>query len=512
MNYPRASAGSRGLQAPGRLDGGGPIAVIDIGSNSVRLVVYERLTRAPTSLFNEKALCGLGRGIATTGELDPAAVDEALSAIRRFRRLLDQLKVSDVAVLATAAPREAKNGPAFLRSVADIVGVAPTLLSGPQEARLSAFGVVSGFREADGVAGDLGGGSLELIDIKGTTLGPGESYPLGGIRLEESAGKAVRQAEKIVAGLLQNSAVLKAAKGRTFYAVGGTWRSLARLHMAQRGYPLRIMHHHSMSGEEALEFCKAVAKQDVDTLPAIDAVAKARRALLPYGAAVLEHVVRVMQPALVTHSVQGVREGYLFDRLDADERSRDPLVAACEELAYLRSRSPAAMAELGPWAGEAFAALGLKETAEEVRLRTAACLLSDISWRAHPDYRGEQSLDLIAYGAFVGIDHPGRAYLALANYYRHVGLGSDVHAPWLREIATPRYLERAKVLGAILRVAYLLSAAEAKILPRVTLESRGKVLTLALPKDLAELGSERVLHRLQQLGKLVGMEGALRVA
>jgi exopolyphosphatase/guanosine-5'-triphosphate,3'-diphosphate pyrophosphatase len=366
--------------APGRLNGSGPVAIIDIGSNSVRLVVYERMSRSPMPLFNEKELAGLGRGIATTGRLNDEAVELSLAAIRRFRILCDQMHVKTVHVLATAAAREASNGPDFLREVEAITGVHPELLSGREEARLSAMGVLSGIHRPDGIAGDLGGGSLEVVDVRGAQVGIGETFPLGGLRLEEMSEKSLRKAEKIASDIVGASAVLAQGQGRPFYAIGGTWRSLARLHMRQTGYPLHIMHQYSMGAEEAAEFCRVVARRDAEALDSIEAVSKSRRNLLPYGAIVLEQVIRVMKPSEVILSALGVREGLLYDRLDEKTQALDPLITASEEMALLRSRSPGHSHELGPWTGQALAALGISLPAGRHRLAGAPRL----SRRAEP--------------------------------------------------------------------------------------------------------------------------------
>jgi exopolyphosphatase/guanosine-5'-triphosphate,3'-diphosphate pyrophosphatase len=497
--------------APGRLNGGGAVAIIDIGSNSVRLVVYERLARAATPLFNEKELCGLARGVATSGKLDSGAVESALAAILRFKALTLQMGVTSLQLLATAAPREASNGREFIKSVEAITGVPVILLSGAEEARLTALGVLSGIHDPNGVAGDLGGGSLEVIDIKGTKIGTGETFPLGGLRLEEASDKTLKKAEKIVAEALSGSKVLAKGEDRAFYAIGGTWRSLARLHMRQAGYPLHVMHQYSIEPDEASDFCRMVAKRDIDSLDSIEVVSRNRRALLPYGAVVLDQVIKVMRPSEIVLSALGVREGHLYDLLDPAEKAKDPLLSACEELAYLRSRSPRHVQELGPWTGTVFKALGVDETEEEVRLRTAACLLADIGWRAHPEYRGEQSLNLIAHAAFIGIDHPGRAYLALANFYRHEGLIDEALSPHIRELATTRLMERARVLGATLRVAYLISGAMPGVVGRTRVEARGKALTLVLPPDLGPLAGARVVRRLGQLAKLAGLDAAVAI-
>jgi exopolyphosphatase/guanosine-5'-triphosphate,3'-diphosphate pyrophosphatase len=281
--------------------------------------------------------------------------------------------------------------------------------------------------------------------------------------------------------------------------------------MRQKCYPLHVMHYYRLAPEEASDFCKMVSRRDLSSLDSIEVVSRARQALLPYGAIVLDQVIKTMKPSEIVMSALGVREGLLYDLLGAKEKARDPLIAACEELAYLRSRSPRHIHELPPWSAMAFRAIGLDETDEEARLRHAACLLADIHWRAHPEYRGEQSLNLIAHAAFIGIDHPGRAYLALANFYRHEGLIDEQLSPRIRELASTRLMERARALGATLRVAHLISGAMPDVVGRSRIEKRGKSLTLVLPADLAPLGGARVLRRLGALAKIAGLEPAIAV-
>ncbi len=281
------------------------------------------------------------------------------------------------------------------------------MLSGKREARLAAFGVVSGFHRPDGIVGDLGGGSLELTEVRGHGVHPGITLPLGGLALLDASGRSLKKAEKIVKRALENADMLEGAKGRTFYAVGGTWRALARLHMWQKGYPLHVMHGYVIPAREAHEFASLAHRVHPETLSQIEVIAAARRPLLPYAALVLEHVLRIGRPKDVVISAMGVREGLLYSLLPDDERRKDPLLSAASELNVLRSRSPAHGAELIDWTDRFLASSGLDETAEERRLRHAACLLADIGWRAHPDYRGEQSLNIIANATFVAIDHPG---------------------------------------------------------------------------------------------------------
>ena len=492
--------------APGRLDHGPPVAVFDIGSNSVRLVVYEGLTRSPTPIFNERTLAGLGREVQSTGLLAADAVETALRALRRYRALCDTMQVGQIWAIATAACRDARNGGAFVAEAQRICGVPIDVLSGKRESQLTALGVVSGIHQADGIVGDLGGGSLELVDVRGTQVKTGTTLPLGVLALQDISGQSIRKAEKFVADALAELP-LKQAAGRTFYAVGGTWRALARLHMWQTGYPLHVMHGYIIPAREAAEFCRLLHRVDPETLSHIETVAKARRPLLPYAALLLEQLLARTRVKQVVLSVLGVREGLLYSVLDAGERRQDPLIAAARELNLLRSRSPQHEEELVAWTDRFMASSGLDETAEERRLRHAACLLADIGWRAHPDYRGEQSLNIIAHGGFAGIDHPGRAFLALAVFFRHVGVLHDEElSPRLRELASTRLLDRARVLGAAMRVAYLVSAAMPGVLPRAPLRAARGRLVLDLRGELTALAGERVFNRLRQLARLIGRE------
>jgi exopolyphosphatase/guanosine-5'-triphosphate,3'-diphosphate pyrophosphatase len=487
-----------------------PVGIIDIGSNSVRLVAYEGRTRAPTPIFNEKVLCGLGRGLFTTGKLPEEAVERALKALRRFRVLGQFMQLAEVQVVATAAARDARNGAEFLAAAEEAIGTKIELLSGRREAELSALGVLSAIHKPDGIVGDLGGGSLELIKVKRARIGKGASLPLGGLALMDASNKSPRQASKIVREAIGDTKALKSLSGRTFYAVGGTWRALARLHMRQRNYPLNIMHNYTIPVRDAVDFLGLIERVDSDALVAIGAVSTARRPLLAYGAVVLEEIIRRAKPKEIVISVAGVREGLLYERLDKGTRREDALIAAAHEFNVLRSRAPEHGEELFAWTDAFMRSTGLAEpNAEEVRLQHAACLLSDIGWRGHPDYRGEQSLNMIANASIVGVDHPGRAFIALVIAFRYEGLEESM-APELRRLVSARLLDRARILGAAMRVAFIISAGTPGVLARTPMQCARGVVTLTLPPELADLTSERLQNRLQRLARLIGRDSAIR--
>ena len=492
-----------------------PIGVIDIGSNSVRLVVYEGAVRAPTPLFNEKVLCGLGRSIATTGRLGDESVVRALTALARFRAIARILDVKNVRAIATAAVREAADGSEFIARAEKACGAKIEVLSGEKEAKLVAQGTMMGFVDADGLAGDLGGGSLELIELAKDRLQESVTLPVGGLRLIDASGGKIERAQPLVDAAVEAVPWLGDGKGRAFYAVGGSWRALAQLHMEQTSYPLRVTHGYTIPTVEAIAFCEFVRKnKKLGALSGIEELARARREVLPYGALVLERLLKAVEPSEVVFSTFGIREGLLFSLLPAHERRKDPLLSFCAEFAGLRSRSVDHAWELCKWTDAIFRPPGPKETPEERRLRYAACLISDIGWRSHPDYRGEQSLNLLAHAALAGIDHPGRISLALSIYYRHVGTGTsrgDDLSGRLKSIVSKRLQKRARIVGAAVRTAHMLSIGVAGVIDETPLSYDGGKLVLTIPKAYAGLDGERLRRRFAALAELLEREPEVRV-
>lgn len=488
-----------------------PIAVIDIGSNSVRLVVYEGLNRSPTPLYNEKTLCGLGEGLAETGLLAEASIERALETLQRYRALSDQLHCETVLVFATAATRDASNGADFVAEASRICGVPVEVISGEQEAHLTALGVVSGFRAPDGLVGDLGGGSLELVELSDGVVTSLQSFPIGALRLRDRSGGDLKKARDIVASTL-DAIELPKLNGRPFYAIGGTWRAFAKLHMATIDYPLRVLHAYRIKSKHAIALARQMQRSEVDHLTGPAAFSNQRGALLPYGAIVLEEVLKRTKARSMLISALGVREGLLFSHLDEETKAEDPLLSATKEFAVLRSRSPDHARELCGWTDQLFAALGNHEDAEHKRIRHAACWLADIGWRAHADYRGEQSLNIVANAGFIGIDHPGRAVLALTVYYCNASLSDAEPGPGLRHLVDLNGVQRAAVLGAALKLAYRLSASMPGILARTRFEVDDGVLRLNLAPELASLKSDRIEARLHRLAKLLGFQADTVVA
>ncbi|HEV7345231.1 MAG TPA: Ppx/GppA phosphatase family protein [Devosia sp.] len=494
--------------AQGRIKGARPVAVLDIGSNSVRLVVYERHARSLTPLYNEKSACALGRGVGRTGRLAEANVAQALAAIERFALVARMMRVGKVCVLATSAVRDAANRQEFVDAVERLMNTKVQVLSGEQEAHYAALGAVAGIPGFSGIVGDLGGGSLELSSIVQGTDTEGASFEIGVIRLQDDSDGAPTRAAEIVRERLDGSALSRVGEGTSFAAIGGTWRSLAKLHQIVRKYPLHMVQHYVVAADDMIEFC-----QDIINAPSLksyegaDRVSSSRRELVPFGAAVMAEVLKAGRFDNVIFSALGVREGYLYGLLDKREQAIDPLIQAAEELSVLRSRSPAHANDLIEFSSQFLAASGTEETAEQARMRTVACLLADIGWRAHPDYRGEQSVDAVAYGSLTGVDHPGRSFLAQVIAVRYDGLKSKAAAA-LAALGSAELTARARLIGALFRVAYPMTAAMPGILPRIRFELTGTSLSLVLPADLALLDGEHLRGRLDQFAGVAGYDSS----
>ena len=494
----------RAIAEKGVPDGSEPVTVVDIGSNSIRLVIYEGLTRAPNILFNEKIQAGLGISVAETGELSPEALDRAFAALRRFKFLSNQAGAKKLFALATAAAREAKNGDHFIATANEILGTEIRLLSGKEEAHFAAMGVRAAFHKPNGVVGDMGGGSLELLQIKKNDFGHGITLPLGGLRLSHDAKGDPDKAAKIAKKSLKDVKAIEKGQGKDFFAVGGTWRNIAKLYMAETDYPLHIIHDFRMSQKDVLKFCDRLQTKPLDELRGIDDVSTSRRALLPIGAAVLASVVKAMDASSVRFSAYGVREGVLSSFLEADLLLHDPLVTAAVLFAVLRSRSADHAVELCNWTDQAFELFNKVNDSDQARLRWAACLLADIAWRAHPDYRGRQSMNIISHGDFVGLDHAGRAFLAVTAYYRNEGLSDNSFSTSLLALCTKEQVEEARLLAALLRLATLFTASMPTILKelRFTGDSSSGY-QLMLPRGLADLNGERPQRRAKRVGQLL---------
>lgn len=476
-----------------------PVAIIDIGSNSVRLVVYAAATRAPLVLFNEKVMAGLGRDLAESGELPEEAQARALAALERFRILTRQMGVGRVRVVATAAVRDAANGRAFLKAV-KATGFDPEVLSGEQEGRMAGLGVLSAIPEADGIVADLGGGSLELVEVAGGEIGDSVSLPLGVLRTEPLFEQGAEVLERHARRALQRADFGKrAAKRRPLYLVGGSWRALAHLDMALEAHPLPITHHHRMPPGRPAELGRDIAAL-IESGEKLAMVSSSRRSMLPTATLLLDALCQAMRPSELIVSAYGIREGLLYEALGPRVRARDPLIEAVRQAGRGLGRFAEHGALIDRWIAPAF-----DDPPEMARLRLAACLLSDVAWAAHPDFRAERGMEIALHGNWVGIDIPGRVMLAQA-LFTNFGGGRAFEALPFAPLCDADALGRAAQWGLAMRLAHRLSGGVAESLRRSRLKVAGETLRLEVATgDLAILG-EPVMRRLKTLAGALGLD------
>ncbi len=487
-------------------------AVVDLGSNSVRLVVYEGQCRNPAAIFNEKAVLRLGKGLQATGRLNEEGVTQALTVLRRYHAVARAMGAVPLEVLATAAVRDASNGPAFIGTLQSrLPGVPIRILSGAEEAEYSALGVRCGIPEADGILADIGGGSLELVRLVDGETGEAthtQTLPLGVIRLAERAGGDIARARAIAEADLAALGWLNEGDGKDLYLVGGAWRAFARLHMAQTAYPLHMVHQYAIGREEARELASMIATAGRRALERLPGVPRKRIDDLPFAAVVLRRVLRATGARRVVFSASGLREGWFMRRMPAEIRAQDPLIAAGQDYASRLGRDATLPPALIAWTRSLFP----QEDPGARRLRHALCWMSDLGSHDHPEFRPEQAFWRILRQPGLGLDHPARGFLALAIAVRYE---VDEDAEFLRSarlLLDMAHTRRAEVLGTALRLAYTLSAGTPDLLAATAIAVQGRRLVLRLHEQAGVFGGESVLRRLDRLAQAMGLEPAVELA
>ncbi|WP_298394461.1 Ppx/GppA family phosphatase [Sphingobium sp.] len=473
-------------------------AIIDIGSNSVRLVVYDGPRRIPFILFNEKVMAGLGASLAKTGAIEAEAMERGLRAVGRFAHLCRAMKVTDIRCVATAAVRDATNGADFIARAKEM-GLTVELLSGAQEAIGAAMGVLSGIPKADGIVGDLGGGSLELARIRNGRVEQTISLPLGVLRLPQIRAKGPRALERTVTQMLEKAG-WKPEPGLPFYLVGGSWRALARFDMQLTSFPLPVVHQYEMSAARAEQLARIVSHVDRARLKQVPAMTGSRVPTMPDATALLSVVVRKLKSTRLIVSAYGLREGLLYEALPDDIRAHDPLLVAAEAEGEAQARFRGHGDRIDRWIAPLFP----DDDAASRRIRRAACLLADVSWRANPDFRAERGVEIALHSNWVGITATERAMLGQAL---HTHFGGGLTAPLgLDRLAKPDELRRAVLWGLAIRLAQRLSGGVEAPLAISSLSHRGDRIDLHMRGEDADLYGEAVERRLRNLAQAMGVK------
>jgi exopolyphosphatase/guanosine-5'-triphosphate,3'-diphosphate pyrophosphatase len=473
----------------------GLIAIIDIGSNSVRMVVYHALKRVPLPLFNEKYMCALGRGLARTGKLNPDGVKQAEAAIARFLVMATRLEVASLDIVATAAIRDASNGDAFVRGLEKHHGISITVISGEREAELAAKAVLASFHEPFGISADLGGGSMELATVERSIVGDRASCHLGNLRILDATDGKRERMEDLIKSELKAIPWLKDAAPPCIYAIGGGFRALAKLHMKKTNYPLDLVHEYFMGRRAVGQMRDKLLSMSADELAQLPGMSEKRASTIIPTAMVLQQLLGVTGAPEVRFSVSGIREGFFFDLLDPRTQKDDALLASARDLAALIGRSGTYAGELYDWMTPLFDG----EPLPWRRLRRALCKLSELAWSIDPNFRANWAYQRIIQSSLKGIDHKERLMLALALYHRYQtrwkGDKSEI------KLLDERERQWARCVGLSANLAFQLSGGRGGNLHHAKLRFHDGHALLTLDEEAAPLRTEAVEKRVLGLGE-----------
>jgi len=473
-------------------------AIIDIGSNTVRLVIYNGPPRAPIVLLNEKVTPRLGKDVAANGLLSEKAMEVALAALARYAALLRMRGVGDVQTVATAAVRNARNGPEFLAAV-EALGLSPRLLSGEEEAQASAMGVIAAFPGAKGVVGDLGGGSLELVAVDGESCEGGVTLPFGTLNLPALRARGPgRFAQRVRDGL--KTVGWNTGAGLPFFIVGGSWRALALHSMRATGWPLDDPHDFELSPEEAIRICTGLARGKIgETDPRISS---ARLATLPDAAALLGVLAEQLAPSRIVFSSWGLREGLLYSQLDEATRAQDPMLAGVAAFAADARVSFLAAEKVTRWTG----GISSDDDAANGNLRLAGTMLALASLRSEPNLRADQAIAWALRKRWIGLNARGRAMLAM-TVFANTG-HTEIPEP-LAPLASEEDFSRAISWGLAVRLCRKLSGGAEEALDQTALRRVGDRLVLEFQHPVQALTSNSVAKNLRILAEWLGLEWSI---
>ncbi|MBT2129902.1 Ppx/GppA family phosphatase [Aliiroseovarius lamellibrachiae] len=470
------------------------VGVVDVGSNSVRMVVFDGAARSPAYFFNEKILCGLGTGLAQNGHLHPEGRARALAAIKRFQLLAEGMHIPPLTAVATAAVREASDGPEFCAEVLAATGLKLYVIDGEEEARLSAQGVLLGWPDAKGLMCDIGGSSLELAQITGGDVGKRVTSPLGPLKLADiPGGKKGLKAE--IARIVDQLADEMGTDHHRLFLVGGSWRAIARLDMERRGYPLTVLHEYRMSQKSLQKTLRWIEDVDLDEVRLRTNTSATRMALVPIAALVLKRLIRVFRPKEIAVSSYGIREGMLYEQMPDRIRKRDPLIEACRFAEQKDARTPG----FGKALYEFLIPLYKSANSDRRRVVKAACLLHDVSWRAHPDYRHEVCFDNATRANLGGLTHEERVFLGLALLHRYKNSRVGTRFEPLFTILSEKAISQAEVLGKAMRFGAMFAVDGPQEKAELRWFPQKRELHLRLTHEARDLYGEVAQARFQSL-------------
>lgn len=465
----------------------GRFAVIDIGSSTMRLVVYDE-GLYPHLFLNHKVRIRFamekGKG---DFYLDDERMDRAINALKWFLWVCEQSSVKTVVATATSAVREAKNGGEFVENIRQQTGLHVEVISGEVEARLSAEGGVTSLPDASGLVMDLGGGSLDICETD--TKGDFASLPLGVLSLQKLSGHDPYKAVEILKDALKKVDWFANKNMRDLVALGSGMRSIASLHMTECDYPMHILHDYSIEKNEAIAYCDKFLKGEIN--PKVLHLAKGYEDVMPYRAAALSALLQSGQFERVRFASFGIREGVFFSQIEQGGVGDDPLLSYARDISERDGRGIAYARQVAKWAHKILPKV-------PYRLLKAAALFSDIAWREQYIYRASTTFEIVYGSPFVACSHSDRAKLALMAYFAH---DDDLKAEYQKRVnglVTSEEFAQAKRVGALFHLASFLDPGARGILHNFNLQQKADgSFEILGPEPFMKMQSESVAKRLE---------------
>ena len=472
-------------------------AVIDLGSNSIRMLIYEDFEKSQIPIFNEKAVCSLGNSLELTGKLDPLGVQYSISVLERFKNILNNSKVNSVNIFATAAVRDAKDGPYFKSVVEKIFDNEIEVLTGEQEAERSALGVILGFEKVNGIVADLGGGSLELAKVKNGVIEKKASLPIGILRLfNRPKKKKSKKISDIISENLSSVNWLKKTKVKNLYVVGGVWRTLLKADIFLKKYPLNVLHQYQLTGEDALSLCHRLDDKKKLSSLKVDQITKSRTNYVPIATNILKQLLLLTAPEKLLCSISGVREGTLITKSGYKLTEQDLLDNFIEYSAFRTGDYGENYLKYYNFIKDIFS----DNENFPTRLLKPTCSLSNMDWGLGAYQKAELVFAQILNTPALSLSHSDRIKIALAGFWRHCSVKYYPDRDYVSLLSNNEILI-ARQVGAALRLASGIAAISTIFLDNLSLTKKGNTIIFSVPNQHSQIVTKSVQKRLKSLSK-----------
>jgi exopolyphosphatase/guanosine-5'-triphosphate,3'-diphosphate pyrophosphatase len=478
-------------------------AIIDLGSNSIRMLIYDNLLNSQIPIFNEKAICELGKNLDKTGKLDPKGSDFALSVLQRFKRILSNLKVKKFKIIGTAAIREATDSKLFVAKVKKILKKKVQVLTGIEEAENSALGVIIGFQRVNGVVVDLGGGSLEIARVEKNIIYEKISLPLGVLRLFNQPKRNKDKINSIISFYLNKIEWLRKGKTKNLYLCGGTWRTLLNAHIFKTNYPLSILHQYKLPAIEALKFSNRLSSVKLIKSEKLVGVTKSRTNYIPIGSYILSSLIKICDPSNILCSVSGVREGSLINKAYLNILKKDSLNRSVHFIALKKGDFGENYIKLYNFLKKIFPN---KDENFPFRLLLPACSLSNFDWGLGTYQRAELVFHEVINSPILKLSHNDRIKLGLVSFWRHCSTKYYPDLEFLKLLSNSE-ITACRRIGAALRFASSISVISSIFYEKIKIYvANEKTLILKVPKKYSQVISNQVQKRLKSLAEEMNLK------